>query len=183
MSDLNWLSAIRRYLLTSLLGHAVWEVLQLPLFTLWLEAPTKQIAFATLHCLGGDLVIATSALIGALVIFGRPGWPQVHALPVALTVLCICISYTAWSEYNNALIKRVWTYTDVMPLLPVIKVGVTPMLQWLVVPILALLASSGSLFKPVDTGVTKEICPACRHLIRESHKDRHYHDVSSEEDA
>lgn len=145
MSNPHWLSSIRRYLLTSLLGHAVWEVLQLPLFTLWYEAPAKQIAFATLHCLGGDLAIATSVLIGAIVLSGRPGWPGESAKEVSVWALAFGMAYTAWSEYSNGILRRTWTYADAMPLIPGLEIGLTPMLQWVAVPALALLAASGKL--------------------------------------
>lgn len=144
MSNPHWLSAIRRYLLTSLLGHAAWEVLQLPLFTLWHEEPPRQIALATLHCLGGDLAIATSVLIGALVLAGRPGWPGEGARMVAGWAWAFGLAYTAWSEYSNAIVRRTWVYTDDMPLIPGLGIGVTPMLQWVVIPALALFAASRS---------------------------------------
>ncbi len=147
MSSPHWLSAIRRYLLTSLLGHAVWEVLQLPLFTLWFEAPAKQIAFATLHCLGGDLAIGTSALMGALLLAGRPFWPEEGTRAVAGWAWAFGLAYTAWSEYSNAIVRRTWTYADAMPLVPGLGIGLTPVLQWALIPALALFAASGPFVK------------------------------------
>lgn len=137
----SWLPALRRYIATSLAGHALWEVVQLPLFTLWHEGTTRQIAVATLHCLGGDLVIATSALVGALILLGRPDWPLSSSRQVAVGVLAIGIAYTAWSEFNNAIIKRTWAYTDAMPLIPGLEIGITPVLQWIVIPAVALWAT------------------------------------------
>jgi hypothetical protein len=145
MDHAPWLSALRRYLIASVAGHAAWEVLQLPLFTLWREGTPRQIAFATLHCLAGDLVIATSVLVAMLAFVGKPAWPRVSTVPVALGVLLMGTTYTAWSEFNNAIIKQTWSYTDAMPLVPMLKVGVTPILQWLLVPALALWAASGAL--------------------------------------
>lgn len=147
MSNFQWLAAIRRYLSASLLGHAAWEAIQLPLFTLWHEATPQQIAIATLHCLAGDLVIATSALVAALALFGRAEWPQARTIPVGLAGLAFGVAYTAWSEFNNAIIRRTWTYTDAMPLVPGLEIGLTPMLQWILVPTAALLAASGRRLK------------------------------------
>ena len=148
MNKPHWLAAVRRYLLASLAGHAVWEVVQLPLFTLWHEATPRQIAFATLHCLGGDLAIGTSALIAALVLTGRPDWPEAGARAVAGWAWTFGLAYTAWSEYSNAIVRRTWTYTDAMPLIPGLGIGLTPVLQWVLVPALALFVASGPFVKP-----------------------------------
>lgn len=126
----------------SLLGHAVWEVLQFPLFTLWREAPPWTVAFAALHCLGGDLAIASTVLVAALVLTGRHDWPKDGAVRVAVFVLTFGGAYTAWSEYSNAIVRQTWTYTGAMPLVPWLGIGVTPMMQWLIVPALALRAAS-----------------------------------------
>jgi len=31
-------------------------------------------------------------------------------------------------------IKSTWGYTDLMPLIPIVDIGVTPLLQWLLIP-------------------------------------------------
>lgn len=142
MTHAPWLSAVRRYMAASLLGHAVWEVLQLPLFTLWHEASPWTIAFATLHCLGGDLAIASTVLVAALAQVGRHNWPSNSAGSVAALVLTFGGGYTGWSEYSNAILKQTWTYTSSMPLVPWLGIGVTPLLQWLIIPVLALRAAS-----------------------------------------
>lgn len=138
MTGTAWLPALRRYLMSSLLGHAVWEVVQLPLFTLWHEAPPRQIAFAVLHCLGGDLVIATTVLVGTLFVVGRDNWPGEGAGRVALLVIALGVAYTGWSEYSNAILRKTWTYAGIMPLVPWLGIGITPLLQWLIIPSLAL---------------------------------------------
>ena len=71
----DWLTAIRRYFAFSALGHALWEAAQMPFYTIWRDGTWPEILFAGLHCAGGDLLIATAALIGALVIAGNSGWP------------------------------------------------------------------------------------------------------------
>ena len=142
MTNAAWLSAVRRYMAVSLLGHAVWEVVQLPLFTLWQDAPPWTVAFAALHCLGGDLAIASTVLVAALVLAGRHDWPSGGAARVAVLVLTFGGAYTGWSEYSNAIVRQTWTYTSAMPLVPWLGIGVTPLLQWLIIPALALRAAS-----------------------------------------
>lgn len=142
MTHVPWLPAVRRYMAASLLGHAIWEVVQLPLFTLWHEAPPATVAFAVLHCLGGDFAIASTALVAALVLAGPQNWPSGGARNVALLVLFFGGVYTGWSEYSNAIVRQTWTYTSAMPLVPWLGIGVTPLLQWIFVPMVALAAAS-----------------------------------------
>ncbi len=142
MTDGVWQHALRRYMVASLLGHAIWEVAQLPLYTLWHEATARQVAVATLHCLGGDLAIASTVLVAALVLAGHQNWPGRYAGRVAALVLLLGIAYTGWSEYSNAIVKRTWSYTPAMPLVPWLGIGITPLLQWLIVPSFALLVAS-----------------------------------------
>ena len=142
MTDVAWRHALRRYMVASLLGHAIWEVVQLPLFTLWHDEPPRQVVIATLHCLAGDLAIASTVLVAALIFAGQQNWPSRDAGRVAALVLLLGIAYTGWSEYSNAIVKRTWSYTPAMPLVPWLGIGITPLLQWLIVPSLALLAAS-----------------------------------------
>jgi len=41
-----------------------------------------------------------------------------------------------FSEWLNVEVRATWTYTDQMPVLPPLGTGLTPLLQWLIVPTL-----------------------------------------------
>ena len=73
--DPRWLGSLRRYVLASAGLHLVWEILQLPLYTIWWEPFSKQ-SFAVLHCTAGDVMIASLSLLSAPVLIGKPDWPQ-----------------------------------------------------------------------------------------------------------
>lgn len=60
-----------RYLVAMMIGNVVWEMLQLPLYTLWQTATAGYLTFVVLHCSLGDLIIASSALLGAVIIGGQ----------------------------------------------------------------------------------------------------------------
>lgn len=62
----HWLTALRRFTLFTLLGHLLWEVAHIPLYTIWVEGTWGEIVFAVVHCTGGDLLIAMSSLLLAL---------------------------------------------------------------------------------------------------------------------
>jgi hypothetical protein len=52
-----------------------WELLQLPLYTVWWTEPWSRIVFALLHCTAGDLMLGSLALCAALLLVGQ-GWPH-----------------------------------------------------------------------------------------------------------
>lgn len=136
--DLNWLYTIRRYLTWSAVLHLVWEVLQLPLYTLWQTGTAREIAFAVVHCTAGDVMIAIIALVAALVLVGGPDWPRGHHLRVTLALLIVGIVYTIYSEWLNTVVRQSWAYAPFMPRVPGLGTGLAPLLQWIVVPLLAL---------------------------------------------
>ena len=63
-----WLGALRIYLATSTAAHLIWEVAQLPLYTIWRTGAPREIAFAVFHCTAGDFMIATLSLVLALTV-------------------------------------------------------------------------------------------------------------------
>jgi hypothetical protein len=142
ISSSRWLTAIRRYLIAVAFGNLLWEVAQLPLYTLWREGTAASMASAVLHCTVGDLVIAIVAIVTALAIFGSSEWPDRGRFAVGVTAVCLGIAYTMFSEYRNAVVVRSWTYTELMPMLPWVGTGLAPLAQWIVVPSVALVSAS-----------------------------------------
>lgn len=124
----------------TLLGasNLAWEVAQLPLFTIIDERGLAYALLAALHCTGGDLLIGGISLTLAWALFGRGQWPARRRLAVALAATTAGLLYTAFSEWMNAQVRGTWTYSAWMPLLPVLGIGVTPLLQWLLLPPLCL---------------------------------------------
>ncbi len=133
----DWLTGLRRYLGASLLGHLVWEAGHMPLYTLAWEEPLSRVVLYGLHCTAGDLLIALSALVVALLLLRARDWPARRLRPVALLAGAIGLLYTLSSETVNVEILGSWSYTEAMPRLPFTEIGLTPVLQWLVVPALA----------------------------------------------
>ncbi len=132
----DWPAAIRRYLVAAAIGHLAWEVAQLPLYTLWRSASPSLIAQAVLHCIAGDLAIATVVLTLALATVGTADWPNRRVFAVAGVVVVLSVAYTAYSEYLNTVVRQSWAYTDAMPTL--LGIGLSPLAQWVIVPVLAL---------------------------------------------
>lgn len=137
-TDASWLSAIRRYLLAVAAGNLLWEFAQMPLYVVGQTGRFDDIIIAGLHCTAGDIFVALAALMAALVTFGSAEWPGNRFRLVAVAVLVIGVSYTVFSEYLNTTIRRSWTYSALMPTLPWFGTGLAPLVQWLLIPPVAL---------------------------------------------
>ncbi|MFM1976471.1 MAG: hypothetical protein RL145_1317, partial [Pseudomonadota bacterium] len=80
--------------------------------------------------------IATLSLTIALVCFGSPSWPRERFTPVMIATLVIGVGYTVYSEYLNTVVRKTWAYAQIMPTLPPLNTGLSPLLQWFVVPLI-----------------------------------------------
>ena len=87
-----------------------------------------------LHCSIGDLMIAASSLLLAVVLIGRAKWPSERWWAVVVTAGTLGVIF---SEWHNVFVLRSWAYGNLMPRLPGIGIGLSPLLQWLVIPPLA----------------------------------------------
>lgn len=130
----TWLSVLRRYIGFVAVANLVWEMAQVPLYTIWAEETFGKIAFAVIHCTGGDILISGSAVLGALLVVGDERWPNARFRTVAATAVLAGLAYTIFSEWLNTEVRGSWAYSEWMPVLPLIGSGLAPFLQWLVVP-------------------------------------------------
>lgn len=144
----HWLGALRIYLGFTIAFHLIWEVAQLPLYTIWRTGSQKEIAFAVFHCTVGDLIIATLSLVAALVCFGGPAWPRERFIPVMAATLATGIGYTVFSEWLNTAVRKTWAYSAIMPTLPPLGTGLAPLLQWVVVPMIGFALLQHKLRRP-----------------------------------
>ena len=120
--------------------NTIWEIAQLPLYTLWEEGSLPSIAYAVLHCTLGDVAIGTLALVFALIatrarVVETWRWRQ-----VALFLVIPAVGYTVFSEWMNTVARAGWEYSALMPVVrfPGLEIGLSPLLQWMVIPPLAL---------------------------------------------
>ena len=119
------------------IGHFLWEAAQLPLYTLWRTGTPGEIAFALIHCTGGNVLITTMTLAAAVALARGFRWPP-FGRRMVFTAIVLGTAYTIFSEWLNVAIRGTWSYTVAMPVLPWLGTGLTPLLQWLIVPGLAL---------------------------------------------
>jgi hypothetical protein len=125
---------VRRYLAFVAVANLAWETLHLPLYTIWAEGTAGELAFAVVHCTGGDLLIAGASLVLALMLIGRPAWPARGFAGVAALAIAFGLAYTLVSEWLNTEVRESWAYAEAMPVIPVLGTGLSPVAQWLVIP-------------------------------------------------
>lgn len=144
IQDAVWLRGLRSYIAVTAIADLIWEAVQLPLYTIWNDGTLRDKAFAVLHCSAGDVLIALCAWAFAVVIAGRPGWPGEAAGRVALLTLAAGLGYAGFSEWLNTAVRRSWSYSELMPVIPGLGLGWSPVLQWIAIPALALWVASRS---------------------------------------
>lgn len=132
-----WRFVLARFVPLLAAGNLVWEIVQLPFYTLWVEGTPRLRAFAVAHCTIGDVMIGTAALLVSIMLFGRRGWPRFGHGRVMATATFGGIAYTVFSEWMNTQVTMGWQYAGSMLQVPPLGTGFAPLLQWVVVPPLA----------------------------------------------
>jgi hypothetical protein len=135
-----WRLIAQRYLPWFAMLNLAWEAAHVRLYTLWHEAEPTYIAFSVVHCTLGDALIGACALLLALVLGREDTLAQWRWGRIGVRTMILGAGYTVFSEWMNITILRSWTYSEAMPRLALggIEVGVSPLLQWVVLPPLAL---------------------------------------------
>jgi hypothetical protein len=129
------------------IANLLWELAQLPLFTIWTEASREFIAFAVLHCTGGDVLIGASALLLAMCFAAPSGFPGQGLVRVAVIATLIGVAYTLFSEWLNTAVRLSWSYAPAMPIVPVLGTGLAPLAQWIVLPPLLIATVFGKVLR------------------------------------
>jgi hypothetical protein len=139
----NWFAALRAYLLTVAAIDLLWETAQLPLYTLWGTGTHGQKLFAVVHCTAGDVLIALASLTSGLMLTGHRNWPACRFAVVAAFTLAFGFGYTVYSEWLNVVVRKSWDYSELMPIVSILgfNLGMSPLMQCIVVPTLALYVS------------------------------------------
>jgi hypothetical protein len=135
-----------RYLVVASAANLVWEVAQLPLYTIWTTATTGGLAFAVLHCVGGDALILLVTLSVSLLLLGDVAWPSRGYGRVVFAASLLGVSFAIFSEWLNVQVWATWAYAPAMPVIPPLGTGLSPLMQWVVIPplVLQLIRPSGS---------------------------------------
>lgn len=121
-----------------LLLNFAWEILQAPLYVGMAEMPHAQVTKACLQATVGDAVIMLLAYGGVAVAMRCRVWIVTSSGSQLALFVAIGVSTTAaieWLATRGYWISS-WNYLPTMPLMPGTGIGLVPLLQWVVPPLL-----------------------------------------------
>jgi hypothetical protein len=135
-------SFLCRFFGYSFLLHLAWENAQAPLYEGFTENLPQHLWACLYATATGDMAF-TLILYGVLALVHQDVWwaanrsnyrhPATWTLPPLIGVLLV-VAFELWAIY----VVHRWVY-GLMPIVPIVRVGVTPVLQMLVVPTVTLL--------------------------------------------
>jgi hypothetical protein len=117
----------------SFLLNFVWEVLQTPFFV-DISTEVNTIIWYRFHCTLGDVVISLGSFWLVALISKTRTWLLNPTKARMLLFVAFGVSYTILSEIKNVSLYKLWAYSDFMPVIPYIDVGIVPLIQWIIIP-------------------------------------------------
>jgi len=111
-----------------------WELAQVPLFA---GMPSARHWAAILVCgraTLGDAVIALVAFWGVALAGGGRAWVLAPTPGLVGGFMAVGVLVTIGMERLATRVLGRWAYAEAMPVIPLLEVGLSPMLQWVVLP-------------------------------------------------
>lgn len=124
----------------ALLLNFPWEVMQAPLFEGMAAAPHSAVISACSQATLGDALIMLLAHASVVVITRRRRWVLAPSRREVAGFIAVGVAITAMIEWvaTRGHWAQTWAYSSAMPLIPGIGLGLSPLLQWVVVPLIVL---------------------------------------------
>ena len=120
--------------LFSFLLHFVWEFLQVPTYAGMADlAHWEGIKFCAAATLG-DVGFALTAFWAASAVGTSRQWIQDKRRAPLVAFIAVGIALTIAFEYYYTNVSLRWSYSEIMPLVPPLGTGLSPLLQWIIIP-------------------------------------------------
>ncbi len=120
--------------LFSFLLHFVWEFLQVPTYAGMAEMAHWQGVKLCTSATIGDVGFALTAFWTASLAARTRHWMGNQVAFPVLVFLGTGIALTVGFEFYYTQVTLRWTYSDLMPLVPPFGTGLSPLVQWIVIP-------------------------------------------------
>lgn len=114
--------------------HFVWEMWQIPFYEDMLEASHWSAVIQCTRATFGDGVIAIAAYSVSAIVVRDAAWLYCRKFRTWTLYLLIGLLATVLIEFLSTEVYDRWQYSDSMPIVPILNTGVTPLLQWAVLP-------------------------------------------------
>lgn len=137
LAAITWLPEFNVVVFAVLLNFP-WEFLQVPMFDRMADAPHWEAVKTCTQAALGDAAIMLAAYWCVAVAAGKRRWIIDGGTSKVLLFMAV-------GESMAIIIERLalsgtwasaWEYSTQMPIVPVVEVGLTPVLQWIVLPLL-----------------------------------------------
>lgn len=113
-----------------------WELWQIPLFKGVASLAHRDGVIMCIRAAMGDAVISLFAFWLVAVTARSRGWIQRPSVVTLAAFVAVGLVATVVLEYWATRIGGRWEYAEAMPRLPLLGTGLTPLLQWLLLPLL-----------------------------------------------
>ena len=110
-----------------------WEVVHTYFYTMK-DSGFSTMLYGWFHCTGGDVMITLGSFwLVSLISWNRRWFLKLNRVNFVGFIMAGVV-YTFLSERLNVYVFKSWSYSEAMPVIPWFKVGLTPILQWLLIP-------------------------------------------------
>lgn len=147
----------------ALLLNFPWEILQAPLFIGMADGPFVDAIKGCSQGTLGDAVIMLSAYWMVSGIARSRDWifaPSGKQLTLFVAIGVLITAVIEWLATRGYWVQS-WTYSPAMPVVPGIGVGISPLLQWIILPLLLVWfvrrQLGGGFFAPSSGGAKKSV--------------------------
>jgi hypothetical protein len=126
---------IKRIALVGFALNFVWEMLQMPLF-MGMDPGALNTWLLCLEATVGDVVTILFIFGLGRLVFGRWDWPERFTIIRVLYLALVGASFAIYFEITALRAGR-WAYSELMPLLPWLPIGIVPIIQMMILPYLS----------------------------------------------
>ena len=110
-----------------------WEVAQTYFYTMK-DAPFNTMLYGWIHFTLGDVLVTLGSFWIVSIAKRNRRWILHLNRVTFISFIMAGVIVTVISERVNVHILKSWTYNQLMPIVSGLKVGLTPFLQWVVIP-------------------------------------------------
>ncbi len=97
----------------------------------------EAIIFCTRATLG-DVLIFLGAFWTVALIFRDRNWIRFPFGSAFIIFIAVGVAVTVVMEWHATIVAERWQYDEIMPVLPLLGIGISPLLQWIILPVLTI---------------------------------------------
>ena len=124
--------------LVSFFLNFFWEVTETYFYVLK-YSDFSTMLYGWFHCTLGDVMITLGSFWFVSVVHWNRRWFLKSTGRSFAGFVILGVVYTLFSEWANVRISKSWAYNEAMPVIPLLKVGLVPIIQWIVIPLVTIL--------------------------------------------